>query len=179
MSENKDTELLIELAKLLKKFGTGSFDTLAENLSKPEFSERLVLVLTSISKASKSLPQKPKRKSSSRDFRSSLVESAQSEPGKFELLIKLYDDLGAKTILPSLRDIKFFVEDVGLNPMKATDRSKAVIALIKQLSLLNADEIRSKVSNLKFNNFKDDRSLEGWNNIIFNKNRRDEKEGDF
>ncbi|MDQ3398292.1 MAG: hypothetical protein M3511_11095, partial [Deinococcota bacterium] len=116
-----------------------------------------------------------KVKQTPRNFRSSIFEIKEDEPEKSELLLKLYDDLLAKTALPSLRDIHEFLADTELPPLKATSRSKAIVPLIKTLMTLQMPDLRAKLSKIESLSTQDDRSLEGWSNIILNKDQRNLK----
>lgn len=179
MNNELELELLVEIAKLLKKYGPETFEILSGNLSSPEFAERLVSILSTTARVARTVRAKgletTERKKSPRDFRSSLVALEKTDKEKSTLLIKFYDDLMAKTFLPKLRDIQAFVEDNGLPPAKATARDKAIIPLFKALSPLPLDELRSRLSMLKPVSTKDDRSLEGWSKIILDKDRRTRK----
>src|SRR5687767_11741141 len=108
MNDRSELELLVEIAKLLKKYGPETFEKLAENLSSPEFSERLTSVLFTTARAARSIKKdfSAEPKQTPRDFRSSLVALAKTESEKSDLLIKFYDGLSAKLLLPTLRDIQ-------------------------------------------------------------------------
>lgn len=181
MSDRPEFALLIEIAKLLRKYGPETFESLAENLSTPEFSERLVSVLSTVAKTGRTVRPKEsetaEERRSLRDFRSSLVAAGKTEPEKSELLVKFYDGLTAKTILPTLRDIQAFASDMGLPPLKATARDKAVIPLTKALLPLPLEELRARLAAVKPVSNQDDRSLEGWSNIILDKERRKKQGG--
>jgi hypothetical protein len=114
---------------------------------------------------------------SPRDFRSSLVTVGKTEPEKSDLLVKFYDGLTAKTVLPTLRDIQAFVSDMGLPPLKATARDKAIVPLTKALLPLSLEVLKARLAEVKSVSNQDDRSLEGWSNIILDKERRKKQEG--
>lgn len=175
MSDKQELELLVEVAKLLKKYGPDTFEKLAESLSSPEFSERLTSILSKtarIAHSAKKDIQPSERKQTPRDFRSSLVALANTESEKSELLTKFYDGLMAKNFLPTLRDLQSFILDMGLPPLKATARNKAIVPFVKSLLPLSTDEIKDKLARIKPVSSANDRSLEGWSNIILDKERR-------
>ena len=176
MSNRPEFELLSEIAKLLKKYGPETFESLSENLSSPEFSECLVSVLTTAAKVGRTTRAKEvkttEQRRSPRDFRSSLVAIGKTEPEKSALLVKFYDGLTAKTFLPTLRDVQAFVSDTGLPPVKAKARHKAIVPLVKALLPLSLEDIKAKLSVIKRVPVQDDRSLEGWSNLILDKERR-------
>ncbi len=176
MSNRPEFELLSEIARLLKKYGPETFESLAENLSSPEFSECLVSVLATAAKVGRTARAKEvetaEQRRSPRDFRSSLVAIGATEPEKSELLVKFYDGLTAKTFLPTLRDVQTFASDTGLPPVKAKARHKAIVPLIKALLPLSLEDVKAKLSAVKPVSTQDDRSLEGWSNIILDRERR-------
>lgn len=180
MSDKPELELLIEVAKLLKKYGPDAFEKLAENLSSPEFSEKLTAVLSTTARIARSVKKDvllSEGKQTPRDFRSSLVALAKTEPEKSDLLLKFYDGLTAKTLLPTLRDIRSFVSDMGLPSLKATARDKAIVPFVKSFLPLNIEEIRAKLARINPVSSSSDRSLEGWSNIILDKERRTKQGG--
>lgn len=174
MNNRLEFDLLAEIARLLKKYGPETFDSLAENLAKPEFSERLAELLSTTGKAARKAQATATRNEqgrSPRDFRSSLLALRESDPEQSALLVRLYDDLAAKTVLPTLRDVRAFASDAGLSPTTATSRDKAVIPLIKALMSLPTDDIRSRLATIRPVSA-DDRSLEGWSNLILDSDQR-------
>ena len=176
MSDRPEFELLIEIAKLFGKYGPETFESLSEKLSTPEFSERLSSVLSVVAKKGRTVrPQETElteQTRSPKDFRSSLVAAKKTDPEKSELLVNFYDGLTAKTFLPTLRDIQAFVSDTGSPPLKASTRDKAIIPLVKVLLPLPLEELKTRLSVVKSVPSQDDRSLEGWSNIILDKGRR-------
>lgn len=173
MNDRREIELLIEITKLLKKYGTETFSRLADMLSTPQLNDQIIVTLTKTIDISRTLKaEKVETKRTPRDFRSHLVELGSSEPEKFDLLLQFYDNLIGKSILPSLREIKSFVFDTGLPPIKATTRNKAIVPLLKSLSGLSLDELKAKISMVRTVSPQNDRSLEGWSNIILDKGRR-------
>jgi hypothetical protein len=175
MSDKPELALLIEIAKLLKKYGPETFEKLAENLSSAEFSQRLTSVLFTTARTARSakkdfLPAEAKL--TPRDFRSSLVALGKTESEKSELLIKFYDGLSAKVLLPTLREIQSFASDMGLPSLKATARDKALVPFVKSFLPLSIEEIRTKLARIQPVSSANDRSLEGWSNIILDKERR-------
>jgi hypothetical protein len=172
VSNNSDFDLLADIARLLKKYGPEAFERLAENLSSPEFLEHLVTILKTSTKAGMTANigrHTRKKKQSSADFRSSLT--ALDDKEKAELLLKFYDGLMSKTLLPTLRSLQSFISDAGLPPSKTKVREKAIIQAIRTLRALSLDELKSILSTVSQAPLQDDRSLEGWSNIILNKKR--------
>ena len=92
---------------------------------------------------------------------------AISDGEKSKLLVRFYDDLLAKSTLPSLKAIQMFTEESGLNPIEATSRSRAFVPLLEQLKALSVTELHDKLPMARSADL-NDRSLEGWNSLILN-----------
>ena len=110
-SNELEFELLIEIAKLLKRYGPETFENLARTVSSPESIEKLISILTTAAKAHRASQSKRRTKRTPTDFRSKIARLEESEPEKSHLLMGLYDGLTSKALLPTLRDIKAFVSD--------------------------------------------------------------------
>ncbi|MBT9132901.1 MAG: hypothetical protein DDT32_01315 [Syntrophomonadaceae bacterium] len=177
MTENPEFALLVDIAKLLKKYGPDTFESLAKAISSPQFSEQLTSILVNTATIGRPLQEKKgyrnRPNTTQRDFRSSLVSLSQTEPEKAKLLISFYDGVGAKTLLPTLRDLQSFASDAGLPPLKATSRIKAIMPLTRALIPMDVQELSALLSSIRSVSPSDDRSLEGWTNIIL-KSDRDE-----
>ena len=172
MSEDKKLDLLMDLAKLLKKYGPEPFENLAESISSLEITERLKKLLkgsVSISR-SVSIPLDSGADRVPRTVREKLEALRNSEPQKYELLINFHASLLAKVILPALRDIRDFTRDHGLHEITSKGRSDAVSQLIKQLIPLSYEDLREKLSSLRLHR-DGDRSLEAWSDLILGKSK--------
>lgn len=176
MTDDREFQLLGDIARLLRKYGAETFENLARRLSSPDFAGHLATLLSrsaDTARASRNAgPHGAQQKHGQKTIHSTLASLAQTEPEKSELLLKFYDDLLAKAVLPSLRDIQAFVSDSGLPPVKASSRDKAVVPLVKSLLPQRFEELVSLLSRIKRVSASDDRSLEGWSNIILNRTRR-------
>jgi hypothetical protein len=171
---DSDAELLVELAKLFRRHGAEAFESLAARVSSPEFSEQLSKILLSTAKVGRSFRgsrARLERTQSSRDFRETLLALASTEPEKSEVLVRFYDGLVAKTFLPTLRDIQAFALDMGLSPVTANSRAKAIPNVIRCLMPLRTAEIIARLIKVKPVASASDRSLEGWSNIILRRDR--------
>jgi len=180
MNNDKKYDLLADIAKLIRKYGSDTFFNLYEEVSSSLFKERLAEILLKTGKASEVIGfNKPKKGidlASQRSFRSQLFNLKESQPKKAELLIKLYDDLTAKRSLPTLRDIKNFIADNGLQPLNAKSRKNAIVPLLRQFLNLEEPDIEKITSNIPIATENDDRSLAGWSDIILNKKSKNSEE---
>lgn len=172
MNEDKKLDLLIDLAKLFKKYGSEPFENLAESISSTEITERLKKLLkgsVSISRSvSTSLDSGAGRVP--KTVREKLEALKNSEPQKYELLTSFHASLLAKVVLPALRDIRDFARDHGLHAITGKGRSDAVSQLIKQLIPLAYEDLREKLSSPRLHR-DGDRSLEAWSDLILGKSK--------
>ena len=177
MNSRPEFDLLADIARLMRKYGPETFESLAQSLSSPEFSERLATLLVTTSKAGRIARANEvtakKRAAPARDFRSSLAALSQTEPEKGKLLVEFYDGLVAQSILPSLRDIRAFASGAGLAAVKAHARKDAIIPLVRELMSLPLDELQAAQSAARRTSTQNDRSLEGWSKIILDKSRHE------
>jgi hypothetical protein len=173
--DQSSDELLIEVAELLKKYNPELSESIAKHLSSPEFVKRLVSILSTKSQQHKK-KRKPEEKLSAvkrtqRGLRESLLQLEETEPEKSAILVKFYDELKDKSLLPEMQDIRKFSSDKGLPKIKVNSRRDAINPLVKSLLRLSVKEIKAKLNEIMPISIQDDRSLEGWADIILNKHQ--------
>lgn len=136
--------------------------------------QHLSHILTQVTKIAKTIP-KAERKTGVKQRPSipkALVALENTEPKKYQLLMKFYNELITKAVLPSLTDIKGFATEIGLPEVRATSRQKAISPLIGSLIKSPYDELIAKIQSLgKYRT--GDRSLESWSKIILNKKQEE------
>lgn len=174
MTDDKKYDLLIDIAKLIKKYGADTLLSLYDEVSSLQFDKKLAAILLKAGQVSKQLElhEKPKQEISlgpQRSFRSQLVHLNETQPRKAGFLITFYDNLTAKRSLPTLRDINDFIADNGLQPLKAKSRKNAITQLVKQLLNSKEEDIEKIAGNIPVAGESDDRSLAGWSDIILKK----------
>lgn len=171
MNDNREFDLLADLAKLLSKYGPETFETLAKSLSAPDTMQSLVKALrdTAIfgqqARLSRRAPNSDKHAGSVHD---ELVALERFDPQKHELLTKLYQGLQDKSVLPTFRDLKDFAAGQGLPPIKGGTRQKAIGPFIRSMIALPISELSQKLQALKSYS-RSDRGLEGWSKIILDR----------
>ena len=178
MSEQREYDLLIDIAKQIKKYGPETFENLASQISNPESTQQLADILQQAAKTARNsgINKGQSKALSRRDFRASLIELEKSDPERGEILIQFYDGLIARTFLPTLMEIRNFVSDNGLPPIKAKSRDKAIIPFTKVFLNMPLKEVKSHLQKLGPSSHQNDRSLEGWSNIIFGKEEKQKLE---
>lgn len=167
MKTQRELDLLVDLVKLLKKYGQEPFESLAKSISSPEMTQHLSAILTQVAKTGRTIP-KTKREARTKQRPSvprSLIALEKVEPQKYRLLMDFYTDLIGKIVLLSLRDIKEFAMDCGLPEVSAKSRQEAISPLIGLLIKLPNEQLTAKIQLLKKYEA-GDRSLEGWSNVI-------------
>jgi hypothetical protein len=170
--DKRELDLLVDIARLVKKYGPDAFEALAKSVASPEFSDRLSSILTSMSNAYRAQRQNGGHRKQTKDSRSFLVELSKSDPDRGRPLLEFYDRLAAKSVLPALKELKDFASDVGLTHVTAANRNRAIAELVTEMSRLPAQELQEKLAALKCVPVRDDRSLEGWSKIILGDARR-------
>jgi hypothetical protein len=175
VNEQPELELLVDIARLLKKYGAETFDLLAKELASPTLRERLAALLTTAAEVGResggAKVSRPKSPRGAEDLRSLLINLQQTDPEKATLLLRFYDDLMGKRLLPTARELQLFGE--GFNPAfpPPTSRKKAVESLFEQLLPLPLERLREVVASVK-PTVPADRSLEGWANLILDRDLR-------
>ena len=173
MKAQRELDLLVDLAKLLKKYGIEPFESLAVSISSPEMTQHLSVLLTQIARIARTIP-KTKKKTRPKErpsVPSSLTALKSVEPEKYQRLMNFYTDLIAKRVLPTIRDIKEFAMDCGLPEVRAKSRQGAISPLVGSLIKFPNEQVIAKMKSLKKYDT-GNRSLEGWSNIILSRQRR-------
>jgi len=175
MNRKTELDLLVELAKLVKKYGPESFEALSDLLSSPVMTQRLPSLLKEVAKESRTnttVKQEIKNIKRAPTPRS-LNNIEESEPEKYSILMDIYNSLNDKTALPTLEGIRKFSLDHDLPRITAKTRKLAINQLINSLSGLPEGEFERIAQSFKKYGF-DDRSLEGWSDIILKKSKNGE-----
>ncbi|MFH2057951.1 MAG: hypothetical protein ABIJ59_03530 [Pseudomonadota bacterium] len=176
INDLKTFELLSELSKLSKKYGKETFIELATILRDPSLLSQVADSLEAIANMPSKKKGTQKRISPTEErlrFRESLIELGKSEIEKSKILLPLFDSLQNKNLLPSLRELINFISDHGLPVPKAKSRSKVIISFMKSCKNLPLSDLQQFNFVIEPHQTTDDedRSLEGWGNIILDRNK--------
>ena len=173
MKNRPELDLLIDLAKLIKKHGPESFEMLADYARSPDFARKLADLLSSsatIARTAKTTRRELIKREPTDSFKNTLTVLQQTEPQKYELISDFYNALQRRVVLPSMRDINAFMLDCGLPEIRGNSRQKAIVPLIKRLMLLPTETLSVKLRIPKTDEM-GDRGLAGWTSIILDKGR--------
>ncbi len=180
MSEERAIDLLGDLAKLLKKYGPGPFEELAQLLANPAFSTRLALILAATARAVPS--EQTQHHSGTGPFRSGgavrsyLDELWTTEPKRAVLLRNCYERLQVAP-LGSARALKDFAAQSGLPEPQATTKYKAVLELLGSVRDYSEEQLEKLLAAMPPVPVDEDRSLAAWTRLILDKERRSPQTG--
>lgn len=173
--------LLSEIIKLWGKYGKGAFTDLSKLLSQDDFPEEVAHLLDSYMNTV-TKHKKTKRKTSPRINVSTTILNdieimRSNQPEKAELLSLLYEHMMNKEILPTLKDIRVYLQYEQLPMTKARSRQEAVEWLFKLFMNMTINQLRGHLSNLPKTSDGYQRSLARWSDIISRKNIDENEQG--
>lgn len=172
MSGDRTLNLLVDLARLVKRYGPGPFEDLAALLREPEGTARLVSILEGSAQAGRDGTVMDKSRSTRKWLSPSLISDIRrNEPEKAEVLLGFAEALEAKSILPTLREVKDFASDNGLRPVTASSREKALPSLLRSLAARSTEEVEQLLNRYQPSCLGGDRTLDGWAGVILRKER--------
>jgi hypothetical protein len=173
VSSVPELQLLEDLAKLLRKHGPDAFERLARQLERPEFVEHFRQALSAAARVARQSgvtgPHSRSSGPSPRNYRLSLLNQGPAGDEKCALLVRLYDQLMAKALLPRMSDLRAFAHDAGLPSLQAAARPRVITEIFENLRGRLLEELRHLESQLPARERPDDRSLENWTQVIFDK----------
>ncbi|MDO8612368.1 MAG: hypothetical protein Q7R32_06040 [Dehalococcoidia bacterium] len=172
--ERRELDLLVELARLLRKYGPEPFESLSASLASPEYSQTLARLLADVARVGRKAGTKARPSGAERrgePTRKFLESIRPTHPEKYDVLSALHEDLADGTVLPSVRDMRQFAEELRLPELRATSRQRAIGQLIRSLSSLSAEEIRHRAQRLPRSRLGES-GLKGWSDIILQGKRQ-------
>ena len=162
----RDLALLSDLIRLLRKHGPDAFKSLAASLADPGWSDRMAAILNAVAEAT------PQRQITNRPTRSrSTLERVNAQlqrldPERLTLLRPIAERLAAGELLPRMKDVAEFTSIAGFPALRTKSRSDAIVALVRNMATMPADQLERLAQELSASAGEDQRSLEGWNRII-------------
>ncbi|MCZ7611013.1 MAG: hypothetical protein M5U17_12725 [Ignavibacterium sp.] len=172
IKDEKEINLLLDLIKIYKKYGSEPFAGLIKSLNDKEFLDTFTKVLENTSFIAKEKGIKPKGKKLKKlNLKDELLLLSQKDKQKSEILLFIYDKLISKTVLSTNKQLMNFASELGLN-LTAKSRSQNIVSVMKTLIQLPIEKLSNIRIKFDVGNNYGDRSLEGWSNIILKKNSR-------
>ena len=162
----REMALILDLSRLLKKYGPEVFDSLAEALSDPEWPDRLSRILRAVSSTAPQRQQvrESRRSRSTADRVETQLRNADAD--HVALLRPIAESLITAEILPHLRDVTELALTIGLPAPRARSRGEAIVDLVRVLLAMPMDELEKVVPAIMASADRGQRSLEGWSRII-------------
>lgn len=173
MNKYKEEDLLIDIAKLIKKYGAETFFSLSQSISSPETTQKLATILSEssklIRKTQKGAEKHKTNISQSVVISKTLDEIKNTEPELYGVLYPFYEGLIRKDFLPRLSDIREFAIDCGLPAINATSRAKSINPLMISIIGHHNRRLLARIKSVSISR-DNNRSLEGWSGIILKNN---------
>lgn len=152
-------DLLVEIARLLRRFGPEPFEQLAREVSNAEFAASLERLLTGAAKNARVARRAP---SGTKDV---LADLKMDQPEKFAVLTELRQRLVEKQALPHLADVQAFEEKNGIQLTSGHSRARAIEGLVRALAPLPLDQVKRIAQSIPVT--AEGRSdLKGWSDLI-------------
>jgi hypothetical protein len=173
---SNDTALLEDLITWLKRNKKGytpqDFERLIVHWS--QYANQFNEAFISPKPKDKSSKSNNKSKApSSRGIRQELVDIEHNDPEKSEILVGIYDQLNAGSVLPKLVDIRSFVQRQQLKtlPQATKDRRAAIKPFMESLKSLPLWELKRILSSMRTEGHGATSEFAAWTDMILNKGR--------
>lgn len=173
MIEERDLMMLVELDRIVARYGSGTVARLAKLIKDRQRAEQLAALLESAASRVSDKDQKVTgpdsfSKSPSRPDRigSTVLKNLELlDPEKHMAVREIRDILLNRESLKSMSDLRNFAWKHGLELGKASSRTAAIVPFLRSLSELSTPTIISIRDSLSGVN-QDDRSLQSWWDVI-------------
>lgn len=171
MINDSELKLLISLLKEIDKHGTNTFITLCQKIADSGINdlENIARLLPFRS----STPKKTTKPNKTIDFSSLLNDELETvDYKKKEIFQEIISSFKSKKSIRNLKDLSKYLNSLGVSIKTIRSWDEGCFLFVKEIkgdSIESLDKIRQEVG---ISNY-DDRSLEGWSDIIL-KNDKDE-----
>jgi hypothetical protein len=166
----QELALLIDVARLLEKYGQATFKRLADSLDDPEFTATVRRLVGATANTLPAPRGRARDRASAERRRLIRLAERVSEVGGHTAGAPLLGFIQAviddETRLPRLKEIRSFAERNGLAAPTSTSRRNALAQVLDQLVSLPGETVEPLAAELYESARVDDRSLEGWSRII-------------
>ena len=178
MNEQRELDLLVDITRLLKKYGPEAFERLANVLQERRLADTVATVLDKTIRARMARAETPvgykavrrrQRKQGLLVSKDVLLAIATEDAEKSRLLVSFWEDLQARRRLPRLRDVRDFAMDSDLPPVAGPSRDRAVSSLTEHLMTLPMERLSAIVEAAQVMESSGKGSLEAWTRVILHK----------
>jgi hypothetical protein len=141
-------ELLVDLAKLTKRYKPEEFKLLAEALSDPEFISKVVATLEGLATLSdaRRKAMRSRRKGAATSVTQVLDSLREEEPEKHGLIQSFVNAVEEGAILKRLEHLRSFASNAGMKLPPTISRKVLVSELVRHLANLPLSELKSQLS---------------------------------
>lgn len=162
----RTSDLLMDLALLVRKYGPEEFQEVARLLKNRELTKTLVKILEEL--AAQSL--RPRRHAEGKpklrmDAIEVIRQRLKDEPAMAAGLQEIETELRAGRVLPRLKDIKDFASSIDV-VIRGRQRKEALNSLWASMTTLSDSALQRAISELRTFDSSRTSSLEGWSEII-------------
>ncbi len=169
MISDKETNLLIDLIKLLNKYDAYTIKSLEHILNNDVLATDLSQLLNVVKLSSNTIGIS-KNSSSKKDFEDSnakkMLQLSKSDPRRYNFIRDFSDSIHSRQILPTKKQMMQFSNNLGI-AVSIRDTKKIIIKkIINYLIELPSDEFEQLMLSIKEELNKKDQ-LEEWADIIF------------
>jgi hypothetical protein len=174
VNKRPELDLLLELAKLLRKYGPEAFESLSVSLKSPEITNMLSELLGGLAhevRKTRDSTKESKGKVGRSAPDKSLTSLKSTDPPKYSLIIDIQTDLLEKRKLPTIGDLHEFAFSLGISNIQSTSRQKVISAIINTLMRMSIEEISSKTQMIVTHPSREG-NIEGWSDFVLKKDKR-------
>ncbi|MBW3020256.1 hypothetical protein KY334_03090 [Candidatus Woesearchaeota archaeon] len=166
MINQKELDLLLEIHKLLNKYGEETFNNLVKNL-KDEFFVSSIDILAKSASNIKTPTKKTKARIDYNKYLSNVLsELEKNDIEKFKLLNEFVKELDSKNCFSTLKEFSIYLNETGVYHKKIQTWAHGKFILISYFSTQKIFEIKRTINRINKPQHREDRSLDAWSNII-------------
>ena len=172
MITENETKLLVELSRLINKYGEKTFCTLIKNLKDPKFLSSIV----TLSKVAPTLKKTRKKSGGKTDYNKKSKEKIEkfssSDIEKYKLLKEILLGIDSKKYFKTLKDFTYFLNDRSVFDKQIRSRSQGKYLFLSHIINKNESQIKEILNQLENTKDINDRSLDAWSEVILNKTKK-------
>lgn len=167
MIGQKELELLIELKKLINKYGDDTFTNLINHLRDESFLANIEMLSKKIQ--SIKMPQKRKKiKTNYSKKIDDLLRDIEKNNKEQSILLKNFlIKLNKKEYFKTIKELSKYLANSGIYQKNIKTWEHGKFILLSHFSKQGTSQIKENINEIEKTVDTNDRSLEGWSNIIF------------
>lgn len=158
-----EEKLTVDLARLVRRHGPETFESLANLLRNPEEVAKLASVLEGVLAMPRPTSSAGARGPRPMPGAQLLEEVGKRDPALHELLLSIRDKLASGEMFRSISDLRRFADENGIPLRSADSRMRAIVPILRFLASLSLDEAKAAIQPYEH---PDDRSLARWSEVI-------------